>query len=489
MSQRSVALRVLAFGSVSTLMLGAVGCSNTSGIAGTENVGSASAAISSGALDTTFNGTGELFSQNSTYDGDGPDEPNGREQYNDVKIQPDGKLVAVGFIMHNASSTPPSGMNLKVARVLPNGIMDPTFGNNNGVTSIELYDESIANSSAILSSGSILVVGQTIHFGTPTSASSKTGFILELNSAGLLVKSFGTGGVLLLNMGSTDDSAEDIVVQPDGKLLIAGYATVTGSPPGPNKYSTTRYPIVARLLPTGAFDTSFGTRGIARGRVAWDRYSGNSENTFHRLVLQPNGSIIGAGHGTTLTTNRYSALLERFTSTGAIDTTFGVGGRIADDYGGLGADYKQAKLLSNGNVVAVGFAAENCSFCQDTVVAEYNSVGQAVSTFGTGGKVSYVVGGNNASDGRSVAIQANGEILVSGRSGPPGGQSGGYVLRIGNSTTGALDPFFGPGGVKLLPGGVSSLALQADQKIVGAGFITYSWNPPQVGSALYRLLP
>jgi uncharacterized delta-60 repeat protein len=482
LSQRSIALRVLGLGSVCTLMLGALGCSATPGIAGTEEVGSTSAAGTiSGAPDTTFNGTGDLFSNME-----------GGEQYNDVKIQPDGKLVAVGYIMHNTLSTPPSGMNLKVARVLPNGTMDTTFGTS-GFLSLNIYDESIGHSSAILSNGNILVVGQATHYGTATSSSWKKGFVIELNSAGQLVRSFGSGGVFYLNIGTaTDDSAEDIVVQPDGKLLIAGYTTVYGDPPGPNKYSTTRYPIVARLLPTGGYDTSFGSGGIARGKVVWDRYSGNSENTFHRLVLQPNGSIIGVGHGTNPATSSpynahktYSALLERFTSTGAIDATF-AGGRIADDYGGLQADYKQAKLLSNGNIVAVGVAAENCQFCYETVVAEYNSVGQAVSTFGTGGKGSYLT---NGSDGRSVAIQANGEILVSGRSGAPGGESGGYVMRI-SSSSGFLDRSFGTAGVVSLPGGVSSLALQADQKIVGAGFRTNSWKPtPNVWSALYRLFP
>jgi hypothetical protein len=109
LSQRSVALRVLGLGSVSTLMLGALGCSGTPGIAGTEDVRSASAAISPGALDTTFNGTGELVSQNSTYDGN--------EQYNDVKVQrkfsPTASSSPLGSLCITSSLLPPRRMETR----------------------------------------------------------------------------------------------------------------------------------------------------------------------------------------------------------------------------------------------------------------------------------------------------------------------------------------------------------------------------------------
>jgi uncharacterized delta-60 repeat protein len=382
-------------------------------------------------------------------------------------------------------------MNIKVARVLPTGQPDATFGKN-GVASLTIDDESIAFSSAILPNGNILVVGQATHYGSATSASWSKAFILQLTSNGALDTAFGTGGVIQLNIGCfvqggtfyCQDEAYDVVVQPDGKFLIAGdtYANV-----GPSKYSSTWYPFIARLLPTGAFDTSFGKGGIAKGTGLVYDINTNSDNTFHRIRLQSNGSIIGVGHATTATSATYSALIERFTSAGVVDTTFGTGGRVIDNYLNVQAEYMGAALLSNGNIVAAGYSGENCQFCNETVVAQYTSAGKVVGTFGSGGKVTF--SGQGASVGQSVAIQANGQILVSGSAGTPGGQAGGEVTRL-NPTTGSLDTTFWGTGTRPLPGPVYSLALQSDGKIVGGGLLVVQAFPtPIVDSALYRLIP
>jgi uncharacterized delta-60 repeat protein len=456
-------------------MGGSLGCSGSPG--GTEEaLGEQSNAVSThGSLDTTFNGTGTLATTSQ-----------GGEQYEDVKIQPNGNLVATGFIMHNAQSTPPSGMNLKVARVTPTGQPDTTFGKS-GVVSLTINDESIGYSSAILPNGNILVVGQTTIYGTSTSPRRSRAFILQLTSNGALDTAFGTGGIIQLTLGCCQDEAYDVKVLPDGKFLIAGdtYANV-GPPPAGYTY----YPFIARLLPTGAFDTSFGKASFGKGGIAegtgliYD-INGRSQNTFHRILLQSNGSIVGVGHATTATSAIYSALIERFTSAGVVDTTFGTGGRIVDNYLNIQAEYMQAALLSNGNIVAAGYTAESCQFCEETVVAQYNSAGKAVSTFGSGGKQTYMTGG---SAGYSVAIQTNGQILVSGEQGTPGGQAGGYVMRL-NPTTGSADTTFWGTGARPLPGPVNSLALQSDGKIVGGGDLVLAFPAPGIDSALYRLIP
>jgi uncharacterized delta-60 repeat protein len=461
----------LVLGGFSMLMAGSLGCSGSPD--GTEEaLGEQSNALSThGSLDTTFHGTGEV----ATYS-------QGGEGYKDVKIQPDGKLVAAGYITHNTQSTPPSGMNIKVARVLPTGAPDTTFGKN-GVASLTINDESIAFSSAILPNGNILVVGQTTHYGSATSPSWSKAFILQLTSNGALDTAFGTGGVIQLKLGCCRDEAYDVKVQPDGKFLIAGdiYANA-----GPSKYSSTNYPFIARLLPTGAFDTSFGKGGIAEGTGLVYDVDENSDNTFHRILLQSNGSIVGVGHATAKNVDLGSALIERFTSAGVVDTTFGTGGRIVDNYLSIGSEYMQAALLSNGNIVAAGYSEENCLFCEETVVAQYNSAGKPVSTFGTGGKATYMTSG---SGGQSVAIQTNGQILVSGQQGTPGGEAFGFVMRL-NPTTGSPDTTFWGTGTRPLPGPVNSLALQSDGKIVGAGFVNVGTFPaPVIDSALYRLIP
>jgi uncharacterized delta-60 repeat protein len=454
------------------LMGGSLGCSGSPD--GTEEaLGEQSNAVTThGSLDTTFHGTGELVTTSQ-----------GGEQYKHVMIQPDGKLVATGLILHNTHSTPPSGMNLKVARVLTTGQPDTTFATN-GVASLTIDDESIGFSSAILSNGNILVVGQATKYGTATTNSYNKAFILQLTSNGARDTAFGTNGVIQLNLGTGtfDDEATDVVVQPDGKFLIAGYTAANG----PGTFNETWYPIVVRLLPTGAFDTSFGKGGIAKGTGLVYDINGNSDNVFNGIRLQSNGSIVAVGHATTTTSATYSALIERFTSAGVVDTTFGTGGRIVDNYLNIQAEYRQAALLSNGNIVAAGVSAENCTFCTETVVAQYNSAGKPVTTFGSGGRATYLTGG---SSGNSVAVQANGQLLVSGSYGTPGGQAQGAVTRL-NATTGSLDTTFWNTGTRPLPGPVNSLAVQSDGKIVGGGdLVAQAFPTPIVDSAIYRLIP
>jgi uncharacterized delta-60 repeat protein len=457
---RRAALLVL--GGFSMLMGGSLGCSGSPG--GTEEqlgVESYAASPPPGSLDTTFHGTGIL----ATYS-------QGGEHYKDVKIQSDGKLVAAGAIMHNAQSTPPQGMNIKVARVLTTGALDTTFGKN-GVASLTINDESIAYSSAILSNGNILVVGQTTSYAGGWSKA----FILQLMPNGALDTAFGTKGVIQLNFGNgayPNDEAFDVKVQPDGKFLVAGDFMVSGS-----GHNETWYPFIVRLLPTGAFDTSFGKSGIAKGTGLVYDINQNSDNTFRRIILQSNGSIIGVGHATATNVSVFAALIERFTAAGVVDTTFGTGGRIVDNYQDVQAEYMGAALLSNGNIVAAGYG-------QSTVVAQYNSAGKPVTTFGSGGKVTYVTG-QGGSYGQSVAVQTNGQILVSSQTGAFMATPNGSVTRL-NPTTGSLDTTFWGTGTRALPGPVASLALQSDGKIVGAGDLDVNW-PTDVDSALYRLNP
>jgi hypothetical protein len=173
-AQRCVALGVLA------LVAGSVGCAGSTGTDAEqvdgEQVGTESSALTAGSLDTTFNRTGKLEVNTQ-----------GGESYTDVKIDSSGRLVAVGAIQHNVQSTPPRGMNLKVARVLPNGTMDTTFATN-GVFSYTMNDESIAYSSAILPNGNILVAGQTTKYGTTTIPSASWAFVLQLDPTGHLVR-------------------------------------------------------------------------------------------------------------------------------------------------------------------------------------------------------------------------------------------------------------------------------------------------------------
>jgi uncharacterized delta-60 repeat protein len=117
-------------------------------------------------------------------------------------------------------------------------------------------------------------------------------------------------------------------------------------------------------------------------------------------------------------------------------------------------------------------------------VAEYNSAGALVTTFGSGGKVTFSV----PDDGKSMAIQADGKILVGGHVGPFMVQGNPAITRL--LSNGQRDTSFGSSGTSTLApnGSFRSMVLQPDGKIVGAGVLGHGLGNPS-GSAVYRVNP
>src|SRR5262249_40478248 len=132
-----------------------------------------------------------------------------------------------------------------------------------------------------------------------------------------------------------------VAVQPDGKILAVGsvawLAEVWYQYRDPNPFFNHRpqwvviHPppdaVVIRYNADGTLDTSFGDQGLAM--------PGRGSNTYaSSLALQADGKIV-----TGETTNGYDFTLARYTPYGALDGTFGTGGRVTtgfSDSAGLG---------------------------------------------------------------------------------------------------------------------------------------------------------
>ncbi len=135
--------------------------------------------------------------------------------------------------------------------------------------------------------------------------------------AGMADTSFG-GGSFLTRVGTSEDYAQAVAVQPDGKVLVAGS---TSSAAGIQI-------AVIRLLRDGALDTSFGTEGRAVVAV------GTRDDKAMAVAVQPDGKIVVAGLSQQGTAAGYDFALVRLLSTGAVDTAFGNNGRVVTDFGG-----------------------------------------------------------------------------------------------------------------------------------------------------------
>src|SRR5215471_14225706 len=157
-----------------------------------------------------------------------------------------------------------------------------------------------------------------------------------------------------------------------------------------------------------------------------------------------------------------SPALVKAQSNGTLDPTFGTGGKVATAFAGAIALQPDGKL-----VVAGGAATSNGGSA--FAVARYNSNGALDGSFGTGGKVTTDVGGRFAS-ARAVAVQGDGKIVLAGAT---VNDFNDFALVRYNSN-GTLDTGFGTGGKVLTDFGVSaqalSVAVQPDGKIVVAGF-------------------
>jgi uncharacterized delta-60 repeat protein len=251
---------------------------------------------------------------------------------------------------------------------------------------------------------------------------------------GGLDASFAGTGKKAINFGGTD-AARAVLVQPDGRIVVAG-----GGAPAVSF-------CVARLRANGTLDTTFGSGGK---RVI---DFGGADESVYGAALQPDGKIVLAGD------SDFRVAAARLNPNGSLDTTFSGDGKTIFSWGALSR--ATAVLVSpNGKILLAGFSGPEGG---DIQVARLNANGALDTTFGTGGKAPVDFGGDDF--GLAMARQADGRILVAGRS----SAGGAVVARL--RTNGALDPAFDGDGRVTLPGGggASAVLVQPDRRIVVAG--------------------
>lgn len=381
----------------------------------------------------------------------------------DVEVQPDGRILAVG-----ASTT-----GSLAVRWLPDGTLDPSFGTG-GVASLPFHG---ASALGLLDDGDILVAGGLFDFE-----------VLRLFPDGTLDTSFGTAGVATIHFGQSTDTALGLTVVAGGRIVVAGVVESASS----------QDMALARLLPDGSLDASFGTAGkqvlafggpsIARaligrpdGRllvlgetrhgVSTDMtlasllangaadpafgtggvvftHAGQANESARALagVLYQDGRVAVAG-GVASPTGEGARLLARYLPDGSLDPTFGAGGIVYDGMGPLFTHAWGLARQADGRLVAVG--QENRGFNRRWLLERFEANGRPDSTFGEGGRVTeaWGAGWNTAHD---VAPQADGKLVVVGTIKIPGrvvcsaarylradSIGAGYCVAVPSSTGGA----------------------------------------------------
>jgi uncharacterized delta-60 repeat protein len=199
-----------------------------------------------------------------------------------VLIQPDGKIVAVG-----SANDPATFYDFAAVRYLANGTIDTTFGVAGKVrTDFGHADFDQARSAVLQPDGKIVAAGTAIF----NNGLSEPFALARYNSNGTLDTTFSSDGKMFIDFGSFDQTAYSVFLQPDGKIVTAGY---------PNTESSDSDFLLARLKTNGSLDRTFGIGGKVRTSF------GDLNGGAYGAVLQPDGKIVAVGFQATFT-NKWS---------------------------------------------------------------------------------------------------------------------------------------------------------------------------------------
>lgn len=279
--------------------------------------------------------------------------------------------------------------------------------------------------------------------------------IARYNTTGSLDGSFGSGGVVTTDFGA-EDRAVSVVIQDNQNLVVAG--------------GTGDDFALARYLPDGSLDTSYGTGGIVTTDFG-------KRESIQTIALQPDGQIVAAGFTrNTGFPGETRAALARYTVSGALDTTFDSDGKVIPDLGEISAS--QDIVLQPDGKILVAVSHE-----RDFASIRMLSDGSLDITYGENGLAGISVEWPAVQ--RSIGIQSDGKIVSAGFilivEGPYGSHwippaPGADYVAVRYDSEGNPDNEFGENGLAILdilgPNhdfGNDVVAVQSDGKIIVAG--------------------
>jgi uncharacterized delta-60 repeat protein len=262
----------------------------------------------------------------------------------ELAILPDGKILAAGV----------AGAGACLVRYLPDGRLDPSFGDGGEVVAPQTFGHFFAMK--VVTGGKIAVAGQV----------NSDFVVARFNPDGTPDSSFGTGGVTSTDFAGLTDIALSLLVQGDGKLVAVGWSGGLDAfgASGDAGFALARYNL------DGTLDSSFGQGGkvVYNPTPLMDGLLG--------AALQPDGKIVGAGVegandlATPSDPAQGDSAVARFNPDGSLDTTFGQGGTVTTDFSSYGEEAEAVTQQSDGRILTAG-AAFKTPTDMDFVVARY----------------------------------------------------------------------------------------------------------------------
>jgi len=423
-----------------------------------------------------------------------------------VAVQSDGKIIVAGFIANENDN------DFALARYNNNGSLDNTF-DGDGKQTTDFGGDDKAVSITLQTDNKIIVAGQTFQPGADFA-------IARYNNDGSPDNDFSDDGKQITDLNSSEDIAESVITQSDGKIIIGGYALIGGS----NQFAVVRYNIDG--TPDNTFDgdgkqiTDFATECLATSVSIQDekillagyaftdgnadfalaRFNtdGSLDNSFgnngkqitdfagndhaNSVAVKSDGKILVSGGDD----DGAHFALARYTPNGILDNTFDGDGKLTDRlHLNQGSTYYTSTAVQNdGKILAAGYTWNGNNY--DFAIARYNTNGNLDNSFSGDGKQTTDF---NAGDdyAYSLAIQTDGKIVVAGVA------DSNFALARYNAD-GTPDNSFSGDGKQITDFGfddnASSVIIQADKKIVVAGWsvngIDFDTQEPIADFALAR---
>lgn len=262
-----------------------------------------------------------------------------------VVVQSGGKIVIAGPVEHDPTAIGDAARDTDIAvvRLDATGQLDPTFGTN-GIVRLDLSTGVVSGTAfrgdtswglTLLPGDDLLVVGGKLADGTGRTDIDYA--VVKLTSNGAVDTTFGTNGLVTLDVGNGADNPRTAIVQPDGKIVVSGHTSDAG-------VVTT---VLFRLLPNGQFDSSFGQNGVVN--VALLAFVAEA----YDVALQGQNLVI-AGYGRDASIGTVDIISARFLPNGTWDTTYGNNGVAMIDVAGQDDRSRKLAILPDQRVLIVG---------------------------------------------------------------------------------------------------------------------------------------
>lgn len=384
-----------------------------------------------------------------------------------LAIAPVGGLVLSGHA-YGGSSTQD---DVAVVRLLRDGSPDTTFS---GDGRLVLASSGASNESAPATL--VRADARIVLAGYSNAAGNYDMRVMQLNADGSTDSSFGGGAVVIpFNLGNNNfDQAVAVTEDAAGRLVVAGYADVNDG------IDQQRDVAVARLNTDGSLDTSFDGDGKTTFRFDADPLAYFDSDYATCVTIDAAGNILVGGYVYDGNTGDEDFAVARLLPSGAIDTSFGVGGRARVDFalGGASDEATRVMVAPDGAIYLVGSAYYDMAYVH-IGVARLTPQGAIDTGWANAGKVTISIPSDDDDSAQAMAatLQPDGKLLIGGTARNGGGHFRFAFARL--DASGQLDTSFGDSGKRVYGLAqtpdewnevISDLRLDAEGHAVFAGY-------------------